>query len=420
MFVDVAKVQLKAGNGGNGAVSFRHEKYVANGGPDGGDGGKGGDVVFAVDSGMRTLMDFRYRRKFAAEHGGPGRKKKCHGKNGDDLTINVPPGTVIRDADTGRVLADLTRAGQRKVVATGGSGGKGNMHFATSTRQAPRFSIDGIPGEELTVTLELKSIADVGLIGYPNVGKSTILSVLTSAAPKIADYPFTTLTPNLGVVEAGEHSFVLADIPGLIDGAAKGVGLGHDFLRHIDRTRLLLHVLDGSGREGRDPLADFEAINKELAEFSEELAGRPQMVLVNKADLPDTRENFSNIEAYMQERDIPVYLTSAAKGEGFDKLIYAIADRLGEIPVPEIEAEEPAPESVPEDPFTIEEDGDIYVVSGPAIDRLMARVNLDDTQSLQYFQRMLKRQGVIKGLRRAGVNEGDTVRIKDMEFDFIE
>ena len=420
MFVDVAKVHLKAGNGGNGAVSFRHEKYVANGGPDGGDGGKGGDVIFAVDSGMRTLMDFRYKRKFAAEHGGPGRKKKCHGKNGADLTINVPPGTVIRDADTGRVLADLTEPGQRRAIAKGGRGGKGNMHFATSTRQAPRFSIDGIPGEELNVTLELKSIADVGLIGYPNVGKSTILSVLTSAAPKIADYPFTTLTPNLGVVDAGENSFVLADIPGLIDGAAKGVGLGHDFLRHIERTRLLLHVLDGSGREGRDPLADFEAINKELAEFSGELAGRPQMVLVNKADLPDAQEAYPKIHAYMDERDIPVYLTSAAKGEGFDKLIYAIAQRLDEIPVPEIEVEESAPESEPETPFTIEKDEDVYVVSGPAIDRLMARVNLEDTQSLQYFQRMLKRQGVIRGLRRAGIDEGDTVRIKDMEFDFIE
>jgi len=420
MFVDVAKVHLKAGNGGNGAVSFRHEKYVANGGPDGGDGGKGGDVVFAVDSGMRTLMDFRYRRKFAAEHGGPGRKKKCHGKNGTDLVINVPPGTVIRDADTGRVLADLVKPGQRRVVARGGRGGKGNMHFATSTRQAPRFSIDGIPGEELSVTLELKSIADVGLIGYPNVGKSTVLSVLTSAAPKIADYPFTTLTPNLGVVDAGERSFVLADIPGLIDGAAKGVGLGHDFLRHIDRTRLLLHVLDGSGREGREPIADFEAINKELAEFSEELAGRPQMVLVNKSDLPDARENYPRIQAYMEERGIPVYLVSAAMGEGFDKLVYAVADRLDQIPVPEIEVEEPEPEAEPEEPFTIERDEEVYVVSGPAIDRLMARVNLEDTQSLQYFQRMLKRQGVIRGLRRAGVNEGDTVRIKDMEFDFIE
>jgi GTP-binding protein len=420
MFVDVAKVSLKAGNGGDGAVSFRHEKYVANGGPDGGDGGKGGDVVFAVDSGMRTLMDFRYRRKFAAEHGGPGRKKKCHGKNGPDLVINVPPGTVVKDADTGRVLADLVKPGQRRAVAKGGRGGKGNMHFATSTRQAPRFSVDGIPGEELTVTLELKSIADVGLIGYPNVGKSTILSVLTSAAPKIADYPFTTLTPNLGVVDAGDRSFVLADIPGLIDGAAQGVGLGHDFLRHIERTRLLLHVLDGSGREGRDPLADFEAINRELAGFSEELAGRPQMVLVNKSDLPAARENYPKIQAYMEERDIPVYLTSAAKGEGFDKLIYAIAERLDEIPVPEIEVEEQAPESDPEDPFTIDKDEEVYVVSGPAIDRLMARVNLDDTQSLQYFQRMLKRQGVIRGLRKAGINEGDTVRIKDMEFDFIE
>ena len=420
MFVDVAKIHLKAGNGGNGAVSFRHEKYVANGGPDGGDGGQGGDVVFAVDSGMRTLMDFRYRRKFAAEHGGPGRKKKCHGKNGDDLVISVPPGTVVRDADTGRVLADLVKPGQRRAVAKGGRGGKGNMHFATSTRQAPRFSIDGIPGEELTVTLELKSIADVGLIGYPNVGKSTILSVLTSAAPKIADYPFTTLTPNLGVVDAGERSFVLADIPGLIDGAAQGVGLGHDFLRHIERTRLLLHVLDGSGREGRDPLADFEAINKELAEFSEELARRPQIVLVNKADLPAAQETFPDIEAHMRERGIPVYLVSAAIGEGFDKLVYAVADRLDEIPVPEIEVEVEEREQEPEEPFTIEKDEEVYVVSGPAIDRLMARVNLDDTQSLQYFQRMLKRQGVIRGLRRAGVNEGDTVRIKDMEFDFIE
>lgn len=420
MFVDVAKVHLKAGNGGNGAVSFRHEKYVPNGGPDGGDGGRGGDVVFAVDSGMRTLMDFRYRRKFVAEHGGPGRKKKCHGKDGADLVVNVPPGTVVRDAETGRILADLTQTGQRRVIASGGRGGRGNMHFATSTRQAPRFSIDGIPGEELTVALELKSIADVGLLGYPNVGKSTILSVLTSARPKIADYPFTTLTPNLGVVDAGEQSFVLADIPGLIDGAAQGVGLGHDFLRHIERTRLLLHVLDGSGREGRDPVSDFEAINKELSEFSGELSQRPQIVLVNKADLPEAQEAFPSIEAYMRERDIPVYLTSAAQHSGFDTLVYAIADRLKDIPVPEIEVEEETPIEEPEAPFSIEKDGEVYVVSGPAIDRLMARVNLSDTQSLQYFQRMLIRRGVVKGLRRAGVNEGDTVRIGDMEFDFIE
>lgn len=420
MFVDVAKVYLKAGNGGNGAISFRHEKYVANGGPDGGDGGDGGDIVFVVDSGMRTLMDFRYKRKFAAGHGGPGRKQKCHGKNGEDLIVYVPPGTVVRHADTGRVLADLMKAGQRSIIARGGKGGKGNMHFATSTRQAPRFSVDGTPGEEMTVILELKSIADVGLIGYPNVGKSTILSVLTSATPKIADYPFTTLTPNLGVVDAGERSFVLADIPGLIDGAAQGVGLGHDFLRHIERTRLLLHVLDGSGREGRDPIADFEAINRELAEFNEELGHRPQIVLVNKADLPTTQERYPVIQAYMQERGIPVYLVSAANREGIDQLVYVIADRLQEIPIPEIEVEVQEPEQEPEDPFTVEKDEDVYVVSGPAIDRLMARVNLDDTQSLQYFQRALIRQGVIKALRQAGAGEGDTVRIKDMEFDFIE
>lgn len=419
MFVDVAKIYVKAGNGGNGAMSFRHEKYVPNGGPDGGDGGKGGDVIFVVDSGLRTLLDFRYKRKFTAEPGGAGAKKKKHGKNGSDIVVHVPPGTVVRDADTGRVMADLTQPGQRRVIAYGGRGGKGNMHFATSTRQAPRFSIDGIPGEEYWVTLELKSIADVGLIGYPNVGKSTILSVLTSATPKIGDYPFTTLTPNLGVVDADERSFVLADIPGLIDGAAQGVGLGHDFLRHIERTRLLLHVLDGSGREGRDPIDDFEAINRELAEFSKELAGRPQMVLVNKADLPAAQEAYPSIRDYMAERDIPVYLTSAANHEGFETLIYTIADRLEEIPIPEITVEE-EPAGEPEDPFTIENDEGVYVVSGPAVDRLMARVNLDDTQSLQYFQRMLIRQGIIKGLRKAGVNEGDTVRIKDMEFDFIE
>lgn len=424
MFVDIAKIFIKGGDGGNGAVSFRREKYVPRGGPDGGDGGDGGNVIFIVDSGMHTLMDFRYKKHYKAESGynGGGNNKK--GKNGEDLYIRVPPGTVIKDIGTGKVLADLRHHGQTKVLAHGGRGGKGNARFATSTRQAPRFAQPGSKGEERWVLLELKSIADVGLIGFPNVGKSTILSVLTSARPKIANYPFTTLTPNLGVVEVDrEHSFVLADIPGLIEGAHKGSGLGHDFLRHIERTRMLIHVVDVSGMEGRDPVEDYNIINKELEAYSSKLIQRPQVVAANKCDIPGWEKNFEKLKEYLEPRGVKILPISAVQKQGFAELLWEIVKMLNELP-PEESFEEDEEEIVDsylyEQPFEITFDGEAYVVSGPAVDRLLASVNLNDDDSFQYFQRALRRRGIIDALREKGIKDGDTVRIKDIEFDYYD
>lgn len=423
MFIDVVKIYIKAGDGGNGAVSFRREKYVPAGGPDGGDGGNGGDVVFEVNTGKHTLRDFRYKKSFKAQSGENGRGKNMHGKRGEDIVIEVPPGTIIRENKTNRIIADMTTPGERKIIAYGGRGGRGNARFATATRQAPRFSKDGKKGQELWLTLELKSIADVGLIGFPNVGKSTILSVLTASRPKIANYHFTTLFPNLGVVDTKYgDSFVMADIPGIIEGAHQGTGLGIDFLRHIERTRILVHVLDISGVEGRDPVEDFYIINKELKSFSEELAQRPQVVAANKMDITSGQENLIRLEAELRTKGIKVFPVSAATGKGFDELVLELANMLKELPAMEPFKEEFdwMDEGIERQPFEIDIVDDIYVVSGPAIDRLLGSVNLDDYESMQFFQRALRRQGIIDALRDAGINHGDTVKMQDLEFDFIE
>lgn len=423
MFVDVVEIHIKAGDGGNGAVSFRREKYVPAGGPDGGDGGNGGNIIFVVNTGKQTLMDFRYRKSFKARSGEDGRGKNMHGKGGADVIIEVPPGTIIRDKETNKIIADLTTPGQRKIVAHGGRGGRGNARFATATRQAPRFAKEGKKGHELWVTLELKSIADVGLIGYPNVGKSTILSVLTASRPKIANYHFTTLSPNLGVVNTRFHkSFVMADIPGIIEGAHEGTGLGIDFLRHIERTRILVHVLDASGMEGRDPIEDFYTINRELESFSLELAQRPQVVAANKMDIPTAEENITRLEAELKEEGIKVFPVSAATGKGFDELMAELIRMLDELPPMESYEEEWdwQEEGVEKQSIEINIVDGIYVVSGYTVDRLLASVNLDDYESMQYFQRMLRKLGIVDALREAGINDGDTVQINDLEFDFLE
>ena len=424
MFADRARVIVKAGNGGNGSVSFRREKYIPNGGPDGGDGGSGGDIVFEVNPGLRTLMDFRYKKQFRAQHGENGRGRNQTGKSGEPLVIEVPPGTVIREEQTGSVLADLTIPGMRRTLARGGKGGKGNAHFATSTRQAPKFALEGGAGQERTLVLELKSIADVGLVGFPNVGKSTILSILTSARPKIADYPFTTLSPNLGVVGVrGDRSFVMADIPGIIEGAHEGVGLGYEFLRHIERCRILVHVIDGSGMDGRDPREDFHTINRELLDYSEKLAEKPQIIVVNKTDLPGAQENAKRIREDPASMHYPVFAVSAAQNKGFGPLLDEIVRQLDELPGPEplaVEEDALRPPDNTEEPYKIDLVNGEYVVSGPAVDRLLGRVNLQDYESLQYFQRMLRKQGIMDALRQHGIQNGDTVRMKDFSFDFLD
>ncbi|HPT77666.1 MAG TPA: GTPase ObgE [Candidatus Atribacteria bacterium] len=425
MFVDVARIYVKAGDGGDGAVSFRREKYIPAGGPDGGDGGDGGDIVFVASEDLHTLMDFRYKKKFVAGNGENGRGNKMFGKRGEDLIIKVPPGTVIRDEDTGLVLADLREPGQRKVIARGGRGGKGNVHFATPTRQAPKFARQGQKGQERKLVLELKSIADVGLVGFPNVGKSTILSILSSARPKIADYHFTTLKPNLGVVRVrNEKSFIMADIPGIIEGAHKGVGLGLEFLRHIERTRLLIHVLDISGSEGRDPVEDFNLINTELKSYSEKLAARPQIIAANKMDVTGAEENLKRVRDALEPAGYKVFPVSAAQARGFEPLLDEVIRMLSELPEPEPIEEEADPDFLADriagEPFNITRDEDEFVVSGPAVDKLLGMVNLDDYESLQYFQRMLRRLGIIDALRDAGIRDGDSVRLNDFSFEFIE
>ncbi len=425
LFVDVARIYVKAGDGGDGAVSFRREKYIPAGGPDGGDGGDGGDIVFVASEDLHTLMDFRYKKKFVAGNGENGRGNKMFGKRGEDLIIKVPPGTVIRDEDTGLVLADLREPGQRKVIARGGRGGKGNVHFATPTRQAPKFARQGQKGQERKLVLELKSIADVGLVGFPNVGKSTILSILSSARPKIADYHFTTLKPNLGVVRVrNEKSFIMADIPGIIEGAHKGVGLGLEFLRHIERTRLLIHVLDISGSEGRDPVEDFNLINTELKSYSEKLAARPQIIAANKMDVTGAEENLKRVRDALEPAGYKVFPVSAAQARGFEPLLDEVIRMLSELPEPEPIEEEADPDFLADriagEPFNITRDEDEFVVSGPAVDKLLGMVNLDDYESLQYFQRMLRRLGIIDALRDAGIRDGDSVRLNDFSFEFIE
>lgn len=422
MFVDTAQIHIKAGNGGNGLVSFRREKYVPNGGPDGGDGGRGGNIVFKADKNLTTLMDFRYKKEYKAKNGEDGRARNCYGAKGEDLFIRVPLGTIIRDKDSGKIIKDMSAEGEEFVAAKGGNGGWGNIHFATATRQAPKFAKNGIPGQERDVTLELKLLADVGLAGFPNVGKSTLLSVVSEARPKIANYHFTTLEPNLGVVNAGEgKSFVLADIPGLIEGAHEGVGLGHEFLRHIERTRVIIHMVDVSGIEGRDPIDDFEKINNELALYSESLAERPQIVAANKTDIITDPSLLERFRAYVGEKGLPFFEISAAAGRGVRELISYAASLLDTLePVTVYE-----PEFVPEDEllgedFTVSRDNEYYVVEGPYIEKLLRGINLDDEESLQYFQRALRRKGVIDALREKGCGEGDPVRMYELEFDFVE
>ncbi|NLM11363.1 MAG: GTPase ObgE [Clostridiaceae bacterium] len=423
MFIDIAEIYVKAGDGGNGAVSFRREKYVPAGGPDGGDGGDGGCVIFTADGHLRTLADFRYRRHYKAERGQDGGSKKCTGRRGNDLVIKVPCGTIIKDKETGLIIADLVEDGQAEVIAKGGSGGKGNVHFATSTRQAPNFAKNGTPGEERWIILELKLLADVGLIGFPNVGKSTLLSQVSSARPKIANYHFTTLSPNLGVVSMGEgESFVMADIPGLIEGAHEGVGLGHDFLKHVERTRMLIHVIDVAAVDGRDPKDDFHIINRELKEYNEELAKRPQVIAANKIDVADEKM-LKNFTDDMEELGYKVFPISAATGHGVRELVNYVYEQIKTLPEPEVykpEVSEIIYRAEEEEPFTVEIENDIFVVDGPWIRNLLRGINFHDRESLQYFQRALRRKGVIQALEDKGVKEGDTVRIgDDMEFDYI-
>ena len=421
-FVDHVKITCKAGNGGNGSMSFHREKFVLNGGPDGGDGGNGGNVCFYADLNMHTLLDFRFKSKYTAENGVDGAAGNCTGKRGEDLIIKVPVGTVIREAESGAVVADMDTAGETRTILHGGRGGWGNRHFATPTRQAPNFAKPGINTEVHTFLLELKTIADVGLVGYPNVGKSTILSVVTSAKPKIGNYHFTTLTPNLGIVRRHGKDIVLADIPGLIEGAADGAGLGHDFLRHVERTRLLLHVLAIAGSEGRDPVEDFDQINHELANYGE-LAERPQIVVCNKSDLPDSEENVARLKAHLAELglDYPVFVVSAATHQGFDALLDKTGDTLETLPpIVHFEEEVSYDDSVKPGTFEIVRDGAVFEVVGSSMQRLIDSVNFDDEESMSWFHRTLRKWGVIDALRKAGAQEGDTVRIIDMEFDFVE
>ena len=421
-FVDHVKITCKAGNGGNGSMSFHREKFVLNGGPDGGDGGNGGNVCFYADLNMHTLLDFRFKSKYTAENGVDGAAGNCTGKRGEDLIIKVPVGTVIREAESGAVGADMDTAGETRTILHGGRGGWGNRHFATPTRQAPNFAKPGIKTEVHTFLLELKTIADVGLVGYPNVGKSTILSVVTSAKPKIGNYHFTTLTPNLGIVRRRGMDIVLADIPGLIEGAADGAGLGHDFLRHVERTRLLLHVLDIAGSEGRDPVEDFDQINHELANYGE-LAERPQIVVCNKSDLPDSEENVARLKAHLAELglDYPVFVVSAATHQGFDALLDKTGDMLEALPpIVHFEEEVSYDDSVKPGTFEVVRDGAVFEVVGSSMQRLIDSVNFDDEESMSWFHRTLRKWGVIDALRKAGAQEGDTVRIIDMEFDFVE
>ena len=421
-FIDTATIWVRAGKGGDGVVTFHREKFVAAGGPDGGDGGRGGDVVFVADDNLSTLMDFRYKRKYAAQDGENGRAKRQSGADGDDLVIRVPRGTVLKEADSGLVVADLSGS-EPVVIAKGGRGGWGNSHFATPTRQIPKFAKPGLPGEEFQLKMELKVIADVGLIGFPNVGKSTLISMISAAKPKIANYHFTTLTPVLGVVRVGpEQSFVCADIPGLIEGAAEGVGLGHAFLRHVERCRLLLHVVDVSGCEGRDPKQDFEQINHELVGFSAELAERPQIVLGNKCDIA-TEEQIADFKAYVEEKGYTFMPISAATRQGIDKLPAIVYNRLKELPpikVYEAEYKRPDKSAEGQRPFTVTRLGEHdFAVDAPWLERILAGTNVEDYESLQYFQTQLGDSGILDELVAQGVEEEDTIHIGEYEFDYL-
>ncbi|MBQ4290136.1 MAG: GTPase ObgE [Clostridia bacterium] len=425
MFIDRVTISIKAGDGGNGCVSFHREKYISHGGPDGGDGGNGGSVIFEIDEGINTLLNYRYHKKFVAKNGEDGMPGKFHGASAEDLILKVPPGTVIRDAETGAVIKDMSEC-PPFVCLAGGKGGWGNRHFATPTRQIPRFAKPGIKGKALDVTLELKLLADVGLIGLPNVGKSSLLSRISAARPKIANYPFTTLTPMLGVVSAGEDGagFVAADIPGLIEGASEGAGLGHEFLRHVDRCRLLLHVVDVSGSEGRDPVGDLKIINRELASYSEELSSRPQIVVANKRDLLPEDADLLEFEAFVRSQGYDLIYVSAATGQNLKELVALASRRLSELPPAtryESEFSPDADDSARDDrSVTVRRAGDIWEVEGSWLSRLVDSVNFDDRESLAYFDRTLRNNGVFDTLREAGVRDGDTVSICGFEYDFVE
>lgn len=422
MFVDRVKIHVKGGNGGNGMVSFFRAKYITHGGPDGGDGGRGGDVIFVGDESMGTLMDFRYKRIFKAGNGQDGGKRNCFGKDGESVVIKVPVGTVIREAESGKIMADITKHGEEKILIHGGKGGKGNQHFATPTRQAPRYAEQGRVAKEYDVILELKLIADVGLIGFPNVGKSTLLSMVTNANPKIANYHFTTLAPNLGVVE-GRYgdSFVLADIPGLVEGASEGVGLGHAFLRHVERTKVFIHVVDAAGVEGDDPVENVRKINQELEAYNPELMKRPQVIAANKTDIPGSEENVERLKEAYEKEGFEVFPISAATNKGLDELLTKVAEILKNYPediVFEEEYEEYDEVAVDQEPFSIEIEDEVYVVKGVGVEKMIGYTNIDTEKGFAFFQRYLKEKGIIEALEEKGIQEGDTVRIYDMEFEF--
>ncbi len=422
MFVDIAKIKIKAGDGGDGVVSFHREKYVAAGGPDGGDGGKGGNIIFVVDDNLATLADFRYKRKYTAENGKNGDKGKRNGKKADDLIIKVPRGTIIKEVESGIIMADMSD-NDSFVAAKGGRGGWGNNHFATATRQAPRFAKNGTPGEEWEVSLELKLLADVGLLGFPNVGKSTLISVISQAKPIIANYHFTTLTPVLGVVSMGEgNSFVMADIPGLIEGASEGIGLGHEFLRHVERCRMLVHIVDVSGSEGRDPIDDFNAINAELEQFNPELAHRPQIVVANKVDLA-TQEQLDSFEQYIKDKGYEYFTIIAPIAQGTKELVSAMWSKLQTLPPIKRYEREEIPlevlEQKQDDKFTITINDGVYFVEAKWLIKILHKIDYDDYESLQYLQRVLQTSGIFDALVEKGIQEGDTVSIYDIEFDYV-
>ena len=427
MFADRAKIYIRSGKGGDGHCSFRRELYVPNGGPDGGDGGKGGDLIFEVDKGLNTLADYRHRRKCAAGDGEQGGKRRCHGKDGKDLVLYVPEGTVIKEASSGKVIADMSGDNKRQVVLKGGKGGLGNQHFATATMQVPKYAQPGQPARELEVSLELKVIADVGLIGFPNVGKSTLLSRVTNADPKIANYHFTTLNPNLGVVDLeGAKGFVMADIPGLIEGASEGVGLGHEFLRHIERTKMMIHVVDSSGSEGRDPVDDIYKINAELKNYNPEIAERPQVIAANKTDLiyGDGDEQIKRLKDEFEPKGIRVFPISGVSGQGISELLYYVSSELEKMDDSPVVFEQeffPEDELIYEDlPYTVEKDGDVYVVEGPKIEKMLGYTNLDSEKGFAFFQKFLKDTGILDELEASGIQEGDTVKMYGLQFDYYK
>lgn len=427
MFADRAEIYIRSGKGGDGHVSFRKEIFVPAGGPDGGDGGKGGDLIFEVDEGLNTLSDFRFVRKYSAEDGDPGGRKKCHGKNGNDLIVKVPPGTVIKEKESGKVVADMSHGNNREVILRGGRGGKGNQHYATATMQVPMYAQPGQKAQEMNVVLELKVIADVGLVGFPNVGKSTLLSRVTNARPKIGNYHFTTLSPNLGVVDLEGGGFVIADIPGLIEGASEGLGLGHEFLRHIERTKVIIHLVDAASTEGRDPIEDIEKINAELIAYNAELAKRPQVIAANKTDVlmdEEAEEIIKKIKDKYEPMGIPVFSISAVSGKGMKELLYHVKGMLSNLdstPIvfeKEFFIEDMASSNLPYEVW--KEDENVFVVEGPRIERMLGYTNIDSEKGFEFFQKFLKENGILEKLEELGIGEGDTVRMYGLSFDYYK